>query len=79
MFSKRLKKHLEGLKGISLDFEEGEYVSLLGKSGSGKSTMLNIIGGLMKPTQGTVSIMGTDITAIIAPGKNRWPNSELAG
>lgn len=56
--------YLEVLKGISLDFEEGEYVSLLGKSGSGKSTLLNIIGGLMKPRQGTVSIAGTDITAL---------------
>ncbi len=58
------KNDFEVLKGITLDFEEGEYVSLLGKSGSGKSTLLNIIGGLMKPTQGTVSVMDTDITAL---------------
>ena len=34
------------LKGVSLNFRENEFVSILGQSGSGKTTMLNIIGGL---------------------------------
>ncbi len=58
------KHELAVLKGISLEFLEGEYVSLLGKSGSGKSTLLNLIGGLMKPTLGEIWIRGTDITKL---------------
>jgi nitrate/nitrite transport system ATP-binding protein len=44
----------EVLKGISLDVEKGEYISLIGHSGCGKSTLLNIIAGLTPATSGTV-------------------------
>lgn len=43
------------LKGISLSVEDGDYVVLLGASGSGKSTLLNIVSGLEKPDEGSVS------------------------
>jgi nitrate/nitrite transport system ATP-binding protein len=44
----------EVLKGISLDVEKGEYISLIGHSGCGKSTLLNIIAGLTPASSGTV-------------------------
>jgi len=44
------------LEGISLNIKEGEFISLLGPSGCGKTTLLSIISGLLKPTEGTVKI-----------------------
>jgi NitT/TauT family transport system ATP-binding protein len=49
------------LDGVSLTLHEGEIVALLGKSGSGKSTMLRCIAGLIAPSSGTVSYRGTPL------------------
>lgn len=46
------------LKGINLNFEKGEFVSILGESGGGKSTLMNIIGGLDREFHGQVKING---------------------
>ncbi len=53
---------VEALKGISLDVNQGEVVSIIGSNGAGKTTVLKTITGLLKPTQGTVSFEGVDIT-----------------
>jgi ABC-type nitrate/sulfonate/bicarbonate transport system ATPase subunit len=50
------------LDNIELDVTAGEFVCLLGPSGCGKSTLLNIIGGFVKPTDGTVSIDEEPVT-----------------
>ena len=50
---------VHALKGISLSFRENEFVSILGQSGCGKTTMLNIIGGLDQYTSGDLIINGT--------------------
>jgi len=44
------------LDNVSIDIRRGEFLSLLGPSGCGKSTLLNIIGGLIEPTEGTVTV-----------------------
>lgn len=49
------------LKDISFEAEEGEFLSIIGPSGCGKSTILNIIAGLIKPTNGTVRIFGQKV------------------
>ncbi len=49
---------VHALKGISIDFRENEFVSILGQSGCGKTTMLNIIGGLDRYTDGDLVIDG---------------------
>ncbi len=49
---------LEVLRGISLEVEEGEIVSVIGASGAGKSTLLHILGTLDKPDKGSLSIRG---------------------
>ena len=48
----------DALKGVSISFRENEFVSILGQSGSGKTTMLNIIGGLDRYTNGDLIING---------------------
>jgi len=52
---------LEALKGIDLTIDEGEFFALLGPNGAGKSTLINILAGLMKPTSGSVKVMGHDV------------------
>ena len=52
------KKSFSALSGVNLDFEKGEFVSILGPSGCGKSTLLNIIAGLDGPTSGDLIIEG---------------------
>ena len=53
----------EALRNISISIEEDEAVGIVGESGSGKSTLGSIIGGLDKPTDGTVFYHGTDISS----------------
>ena len=52
---------LEALKGIDLTVDEGEFFALLGPNGAGKSTLINILAGLIKPTSGSVKVMGHDV------------------
>ena len=52
------------LKGISLDIGDNDFVVILGASGSGKSTFLNVISGLERPDSGKVSYDGKEITAL---------------
>jgi putative ABC transport system ATP-binding protein len=52
------------LDDISLAFEKGEFVSIMGPSGSGKSSLMNILGGLLTPTSGTVEADGIDIYSL---------------
>ena len=52
------------LKDVSFDVEQGEIVGMIGANGAGKSTMFNIITGMMKPTSGSVGFEGKDITGL---------------
>ena len=55
---------LQVLKGIDLTVGKGEIVSIVGKSGAGKTTRLHILGSLDKPDSGSVTLAGTDITQL---------------
>lgn len=52
---------LEILKGIDVDINEGEIVSIVGSSGAGKTTLLTILGTLDRPTSGELTIAGTNV------------------
>lgn len=54
--------HIYALKGISLNVEQGEIVSLIGSNGAGKSTTLRTISGMMHPRQGQIHFDGRDVS-----------------
>ena len=56
--------NVTAVDGISASFEEGEFTAIVGPSGCGKTTLLNAIGGLDRPNQGTIKIEGQDIAAL---------------
>ena len=58
------KESVQVLKNINFNVQEGEFISIMGPSGGGKSTLLYLLGGLDKPTSGTVRIDGKDISRI---------------
>lgn len=55
---------IEAIKGISFEVNDGEIVTLIGANGAGKTTTMHAISGLIKPTSGTITLDGTDITKI---------------
>ncbi|MDI6763319.1 MAG: ABC transporter ATP-binding protein [Thermodesulfobacteriota bacterium] len=54
--------HIHALKGVSLDVNKGEIVTLIGANGAGKSTMLKTTSGLLRPRQGSIRLEGEDLT-----------------
>lgn len=56
------KVKVKALTGINLNIEKGEFVSVIGRSGSRKTTLLNMIGALDVPTSGSIFINGNDIS-----------------
>ena len=71
--TRELQKHYNGaaaVKSLSLGIAEGEFLSLLGASGSGKTTTLRMIAGLEHPTGGQILCNGQDITRVPAANRN---------
>ncbi len=76
---KNLSKHyhkggqtIKPLDGVTLDIDQGEFISLMGASGTGKSTLLNVIASIDRPDDGSVLIDGTDITKLSRTQLANW-------
>lgn len=65
------------LKGIDLEVNPGQSLAIMGASGVGKSTLLNIMGSLEPPTAGVVKFKGRNIYEMLEPGLSRFRNTEI--
>jgi putative ABC transport system ATP-binding protein len=65
------------LEGVDLDIEDGDFVSLMGPSGTGKSTLLNLISGIDRPDQGTVVVDGVEVTRLSRSRLADWRAANL--
>lgn len=68
---------LEVLRGIDLNIEKGEVVSIVGPSGAGKTTLLQVMGTLLKPDAGRLAIAGTDVTQLSASALSKFRNEHI--
>lgn len=58
------KRVISALRGVDLNVEKGEFLAIMGPSGCGKTTLLNMIGMLDTPTEGSIQIRGRNITSM---------------
>lgn len=63
---------LTALKGVALQVARGEFVTLVGKSGSGKSVLMGLLAGLDRPTSGSVQVNGCRVDALSDAELTRW-------
>ena len=59
----RRNHRFSAVNNVSFSLNSGDFVAIVGKSGNGKSTLLNLIAGLLKPTYGSVTVLGNKISA----------------
>jgi putative ABC transport system ATP-binding protein len=58
------RRNVPAVGGLNLVIGDGEWLAVQGRTGHGKSTLLNLLGGLDPPTEGTVELDGTDLGAL---------------
>ncbi|MEO6726712.1 MAG: ABC transporter ATP-binding protein [Blastocatellia bacterium] len=68
---------VHALRGVSLNIHDGEFVAIMGTSGSGKSTMMNIIGSLDRPTRGKYFLDGVDVSELSKDERADIRNSKI--
>lgn len=68
---------VEAVRGIDLDVVAGSYAAIIGRSGSGKSSLMGMIGGLSRPTGGEVRIDGTNLWSLREPAAAAFRNRQI--
>ena len=71
------ESEVRALDGVSLNVDQGEFVAIVGQSGSGKSTMMNVLGCLDVPTRGDYLLEGTDVRELTDKELSRIRNKEI--
>ena len=77
IYGEGLESEVRALDGVSLTIEKGEFVAVVGQSGSGKSTMMNVLGCLDIPTRGDYLLEGTDVRELTDKELSRIRNKEI--
>lgn len=77
IYSEGQESEVRALDGVSLTVEQGEFVAIVGQSGSGKSTMMNVLGCLDVPTRGEYLLNGTDVLDLTDRELSRIRNKEI--
>ena len=77
IYNEGKESEVRALDGVSLQIEKGEFVAIVGQSGSGKSTMMNVLGCLDIPTYGEYFLEGTDIGSLTDKQLARIRNREI--
>jgi ABC-type lipoprotein export system ATPase subunit len=68
---------VQAVNNASLSIHQGEFVAIIGSSGSGKSTVLNLLGGLDRPDSGTVTVAGQDLAQLSDAKLSRYRNQTI--
>ena len=77
IYGEGLESEVRALDGVSLTIDAGEFVAIVGQSGSGKSTMMNVLGCLDIPTRGDYFLSGTDVRELTDQELSRIRNREI--
>ena len=77
IYDEGLESEVRALDGVSLTIDQGEFVAVVGQSGSGKSTMMNVLGCLDIPTRGDYLLDGTDVRDLTDRELSRIRNKQI--
>ena len=77
IYGEGLESEVRALDGVSLEIDREEFVAIVGQSGSGKSTMMNVLGCLDIPTRGTYLLNGTDVRELTDRELSQIRNKEI--
>ena len=77
IYAEGLESEVRALDGVSLDIRRGEFVAVVGQSGSGKSTMMNVLGCLDIPTRGDYYLDGVDVRELSDKELSRIRNRQI--
>ncbi|MBP3486226.1 MAG: ATP-binding cassette domain-containing protein, partial [Oscillospiraceae bacterium] len=77
IYGEGLESEVRALDGVSLTISRGEFAAVVGQSGSGKSTMMNVLGCLDIPTRGDYFLDGTDVRELTDKELSRIRNREI--
>ena len=77
IYGEGLESEVRALDGVSLSIGRGEFIAVVGQSGSGKSTMMNVLGCLDVPTYGSYLLNGTDVSELTDKELSRIRNKQI--